>query len=65
MPGALRRHLELVLAREADHLRHIVGALDERHRGGPLISGQVPGLPRLVPARLVGGRDAPADRKAG
>jgi hypothetical protein len=53
--GALRRDPQPVVAREADHLRDVVGALHEGDRGGALIGGQVPSATRLVPVRIVGG----------
>ena len=63
VPGALRRDFEVVLIRERDGLRDVVGALDERDRLRVLIGDQVPGGAGLVPIRVIGHGDAPRDRE--
>ncbi len=48
--GALGRHAQPVLGREAHRVGHVVGSFGEHHRRGVLVDGQVPGQAGLVPA---------------
>ena len=52
MARALRRDADAELAGELDHRDNVFGRLREDDRGGPLVGGEVPRLPRRVPAVL-------------
>ncbi len=63
--GALAGDLEAVLGGEADGRGDVLGALDEGDGDRPLVGGEVPGQPRLVPVGVGGGGDPADDRQPG